>query len=172
LVKESNKKVVPNILIYLHAKFHIFLRCLSISFQFILTCLENQIEKRIKKWTKGVLGHFPPRRPNATAPWPNPAHETPARYRSRATVTTTWDPPVGVICPQFSLLCARVATPVKFPPLSQPLITTSAPQCRRLCTRALEPSHRLLLPCSVMSMLPAALLCCRCMTYMSVPGAR
>jgi hypothetical protein len=35
LVKVPNTKVVPNNQIYLHAKFHIFMRCLSMSPRFI-----------------------------------------------------------------------------------------------------------------------------------------
>jgi hypothetical protein len=42
--------------------------------------------------------------------------------------------------------------------LTWPLVTVSALQCRHLCARALEPSHRLLMTCSVTSMLPTALL--------------
>jgi hypothetical protein len=58
---------------------------------------------------------------------------------------------------RLPLLCARVATPAKLPPSSQPPVTTSALQCRHLCARALEPSHHLLVPCSIVSTLPLSL---------------
>jgi hypothetical protein len=69
LVNFPNTKVVANIQTYLHAKFYIFLRSLSIYFQFIPTYLENQIEKEFKL-EKGVSGRFPPRRPASKAPRP------------------------------------------------------------------------------------------------------
>jgi hypothetical protein len=64
-----NTKVVANIQLYLHAKFYIFPNSLNISSQFILICLENQIENEFKL-EKGGLGCFPPWRPASTAPWP------------------------------------------------------------------------------------------------------
>jgi hypothetical protein len=42
--------------------------------------------------------------------------------------------------------------------LSRPPITTSTLQCHHLCTHALEPSHHLLMPCSIMSTLFVAML--------------
>jgi hypothetical protein len=89
-------------------------------------------------------GHFPSHRPIATVPWPNPACETPVRYRFHATIVASWAPPVGALSPNPPpLLRARVATPVKLLLLNRPLITTSALQCRHLCARALEPPrHR------------------------------
>jgi hypothetical protein len=93
-------------------------------------------------------------------------YSVPAHLRVRAglpPVTASLSPTAGPIChgrlpPILPLLCARVVTLVKLLLLSQPLVTTSAPQCRHLCHRALEPSHRLLTPCSIASMLPTALL--------------
>jgi hypothetical protein len=53
-----NTKVVANIQIYLHKKFHIFMRFLGISFQFILTCMKNQIETRIEIGKRGSRAVF------------------------------------------------------------------------------------------------------------------
>jgi hypothetical protein len=93
-------------------------------------------------------------------------YSVPAHLRVRAglpPVTASLSPTAGPICqgrlpPILPPLCARVATLAKLLLLSWPLVTTSTPQCRHLCRRALEPSHRLLTPCSVASMLPAVLL--------------
>jgi hypothetical protein len=60
---------VENIQIYLHAKFHIILRSLNISFYFFLTCLKNKWKKnsKMEKSSRAVslqaspfLQHFQP----------------------------------------------------------------------------------------------------------------
>jgi hypothetical protein len=61
-----NTKVVENIQIYLHAKFHIFLRSLSIFSIFISLLLIFQFGKGIKYW-KNDHGPFPPSQPISTA---------------------------------------------------------------------------------------------------------
>jgi hypothetical protein len=60
-------KVVENIQIFLHAKFHIFLGPLSISSNIILTCLKDQNSKRKLNWKMGVRP-FSPRRHSAAVP--------------------------------------------------------------------------------------------------------
>jgi hypothetical protein len=60
----------------------------------------------------------------------------------------------GPFSPNLPLLRARVATPAKLPPSSWPPITTSVLPCCHLCACSLEPSHRLLMPCSIVSTLP------------------
>jgi hypothetical protein len=100
LVKVPNTKVVVNIQIYLHAKFHIFLRSPSISLIFILSCRFMQLEKEFKM-EKIIVGRFLRGRPSS-APTPDSLPRAkPARYRARASVADGWDLPVSSLFSQF-----------------------------------------------------------------------
>jgi hypothetical protein len=77
------------------------------------------------------------------------------------------------LCPRnLPLLHARVAMPTKLQPSSRPLITTSTLQCRHMCVHALEPSHRLLVACSIVSTLSPLCYHRRCARRDTTPGAR
>jgi hypothetical protein len=78
--------------------------------------------------------------------------------RYRATVIDRWGPPVGVVFIQSPRPHARVSSSVKFPSLSRPHIECSHHLNAHLSTCRREPSHRLLMSCSVASTLPAVLL--------------
>jgi hypothetical protein len=81
---------MENIQLYLHAKFHIFLRSLSISFPFILTYLKKQTEKGIEIG-KGVSDPFSSTGLLLQRPGPIPRVSQPITI-SRATVTASWAP--------------------------------------------------------------------------------
>jgi hypothetical protein len=148
-----NTKVVENIQIYLHAKFHIFPRSLSIS-PILFSHVDLFNWKRNLKSEKG-RGPFSPRQPNSA---PTMGH---SRARSQPNPVSAPQPltagthPSTLSLPPIPLLySAHVATPAKLPPMSRPPITTFAPQRSHLCARTLEPSHRSLMSCGVKLALP------------------
>jgi hypothetical protein len=82
-------------------------------------------------------------------------------------VSDNWCPPVGAVFPQSPLLHAHVSAPAEFPSLSRPHVECSHHLNAHLSAFCCEPSHRLLVPCSIASMLSAALL-----LPVAAPGAR
>jgi hypothetical protein len=164
LVKSLNTKVVPNILIYLHAKFHIFLRSLNIFSHLILSYWIFHLEKEYKLEHSsraiflhtGLLLQHPgstqrmkrrpvtaPAPPSLTAETHLSGHLPPNPPLLRARVP----PLLRARVPP--LLCACVSSPVSSPPLSRSRVNSFSPQCCHMCAYTLEPSRHLL--CSVAS---------------------
>jgi hypothetical protein len=112
---------------YLHAKFRIFLRSLSISTILFPPADVSQIGKEFKM-EKIIVGRF--------------LHGWPARYRT--TITDKQGPPVGAIFPQSPLLRARVSSLANFPSSTRPPVERSHHLNVHLSTSHCEPSHRLL----------------------------
>jgi hypothetical protein len=154
-------KVVANIQIYLHAKFHIFLRSLSISTTLFPPIDVFQIGKGILKW-KNLCGPYPSEPacfygtsgpahlceadPHRFPPWVT-AKRAPVSCRPHTSTSLLhWREPLGTrpnIAPvtaqthRLPLLQHRRSSPAKFPSFSRPRVT--------FFTMHRRPSHPLLL---------------------------
>jgi hypothetical protein len=95
-----NTKVIPNILIYLHAKFHIFLRYLNISFYSIFSSARNFKWKRNSEKGNSSQAVFLCAGLHLQCLGPSPPMSRPASHY-RAAVTDRWGPPIGAVLPQF-----------------------------------------------------------------------
>jgi hypothetical protein len=107
---------------------------------------------------KGFTGHFPLCQPASTVPQPIFTREPSLPFITASSSLTDGARRSGPFSPNSPLLCARVATLAKIDAVEPAPITTSTLQCYHLCACVLEPSHHLLIPCSIVSTLPAALL--------------
>jgi hypothetical protein len=130
-------KLVANIQISLHAKFHIFLRSPSISlFLFSLADLFNW--KKDLKWENRYGLFSLPSAQLYTNPGPSSRTSHPASSYY-TTVADRWGPPVSSLFPQISPpLLARVATPAKLSAMGRPPITTSGHKDGRVFTATLR----------------------------------
>jgi hypothetical protein len=130
-------KVVANIQISLHAKFHIFLRSPSISlFLFSPTDLFNW--KKDLKWENRYGLFSLPSAQLYTDPGPS-SHVSHLASCYYTTVADRWGPPVSSLFPQISPpLLARMATPTKLPVTGRPPITTSCHKDGRVFTATLS----------------------------------
>jgi hypothetical protein len=141
-----NTKVVANIPIYLHAKFHIFLRYLSISSNYYPTCLKNQkgkgnlkFENHHEPFSSASAQHCSAIRPSMPRSQPAPASlpvvaAKRAPHVSRPTSQRPHIcavPHVGAIFPQIpsSAACPLVSSP-RYSSLSGDTVLVLAPrQC-------------------------------------------
>jgi hypothetical protein len=143
----------------------------NFSSKLFLTYMKKQNRKGKLNWKRG-LRPFSPHRPSAiVSPGPIPCVSRPV------TVPTSRSPPAGIHLsgpsfPNPPLLLTHVSSLASSPSLRRPCVDSFSPQCFHLCAHAREPSHRLLMPYSVVSVLPAALLGHRYTAEMPTPGAR
>jgi hypothetical protein len=111
----SNTKVVGKILFHLHAKFHIFLRSLSIFFQLLSHLPRKSKRKREFKIRKSSRAIFSMLAQRCSIPAQTP-HVRLARYHMRTLVAATRGPPVGVEFPSPLPCSGRSSPPARFWP--------------------------------------------------------
>jgi hypothetical protein len=128
LVRVPNTKVVKNIQIYLHAKFHIFLRFQNISFYLFSHLLEKS------KW-KGFTGRFPLLWHASTVPRPISTREPtclPLPHRRHLQTRPTHRghlPPPPQILPSRALVDIAAVIPATTPSTSHHPYVARMPAC-------------------------------------------
>jgi hypothetical protein len=163
---------VANIQIYLHEIFYIFLRSLNIYFYFIFSPAWKFKWKRNSKKGKTSQAVFLRAGLLLKCLGPSPRVSRPASCYHTA-VTDRQGQPVGAVFPQSPLLRACVTSPAEFLSSSRPHVECSHHLNAHLSTCHHEPSHRLLMLWSIVSMLLATLLSpVAALAGMPVPGAR